>query len=284
MMQEHIVQLKDAQLHVTQYSEAGEPVFLLHPGGFNGFIWSKVIPYLKNHFMVYTVDFRGHGRSPYTKSGYEMENQANDLIAIMDELNLDRVHMVGNSLGTDVAVHAAAMYSDRVKSLVNIDAGMLNFIGEHGEMDGTKEEWLKKAREKQIIEFDSRSDFKQFIAEVFGEFGDEYVQLCGEHVLLRTLSNGKLTHMMPSECYEQLMEAWCDIHFESCYPSVKCPVLFLPAEREPKLAEKLVMVEHYKQYLSDCEVVIIEGMTHIPLTSHASELSHVIRKFFNRIS
>lgn len=54
------------------------------------------------------------------KTPYDLDDMANDTIGLMDALNLDRVHLVGISMGGMIAQHVSAMAPDRVKSLTAI--------------------------------------------------------------------------------------------------------------------------------------------------------------------
>ncbi|MFS0861073.1 alpha/beta fold hydrolase [Fredinandcohnia sp. 179-A 10B2 NHS] len=283
-MRSKVVKSNNTEIFINEYGrQDGEPLFLLHPGGTNGYVWLKLIPFFELKYRVIVMDMRGHGQSMVAKSGYAMENQAKDIIGVMDYLNIKQAHLIGNSLGTDVAVHTAANFPERIKSLVNIDAGMLNFIGPNGEMEGTKEEWVNRSLNRKLLDFNSREEFSMFIKDNYSEWGEEYVELTSRNIPLRTLPNGKVTHMLPVEINALLMEAWCDMNFEDCYPKITCPVLFIPATAENKLSEKLAMIEIYKEYLPSVEVVLIENTSHIPLCSHSKELAVQINQFLEKV-
>lgn len=282
-MKPHYISINNTIIYVREFKSDGEAIFLLHPGGTNGHIWDDVIQYFINKYHVIVMDMRGHGQSSIPTEGYSMTNQAADIIGVMDYLRIENAHLIGNSLGTDVAVHTASMFPDRISSLVNIDAGMLDFIGSNGENDGTKDEWVKKSLNRTIVDFGSREEFSEFIREKYSFLGEEYVKSTSKNTPLRSLSNGRLTHMMPNEVNALLMEAFCDMKFELCYPSIKCPVLFLPAPEEAKLEEKLEIVEKYGKYLPWYEVKVIEGTDHIPLKSHPYELGEIINNFISKV-
>ena len=99
----------------------GEPALVcLH--GFTGhrddFI--GVLPALGRGRRVLTPDLRGHGDSDSTPGacGWTFEQLVNDLIAFLDELGLDRVDLLGHSVGGFVALRAALRAPERFRSLV----------------------------------------------------------------------------------------------------------------------------------------------------------------------
>jgi pimeloyl-ACP methyl ester carboxylesterase len=88
----------------------GPPLVLLHGVGHRRQAWNAVIPLLRDHRELITVDLPGHGQSPpFRPGGREpVQAMAEDLIAFLAELGLDRPHLAGNSLGGALALIAAA--------------------------------------------------------------------------------------------------------------------------------------------------------------------------------
>ena len=68
-------------------------------------------------------DLRGRGASVGLGGPYGMDAHVADLIALLDARGLDRVHVVGMSMGGFIAVHLAARHPERVRSLVLVDGG-----------------------------------------------------------------------------------------------------------------------------------------------------------------
>jgi 3-oxoadipate enol-lactonase len=101
------------------YEEAGngEPIVLLH--GFCGShrYWDEVIPLLASHGRVIAPDLRGHGGSSVSQGVYSMEQLADDLAALLDELKLSQVNLFGHSLGGYVSLAFADKYPDRLLAL-----------------------------------------------------------------------------------------------------------------------------------------------------------------------
>ncbi|MBI3068484.1 MAG: alpha/beta fold hydrolase [Betaproteobacteria bacterium] len=77
----------------------GPTVVMLHPSGGYARIWERVVPYLLPDFRVIALDQRGHGDTDRPARGYAGEDFAQDLEQFLDTLRLDRVVLVGHSLG-----------------------------------------------------------------------------------------------------------------------------------------------------------------------------------------
>jgi pimeloyl-ACP methyl ester carboxylesterase len=105
--------------------EAPETVVFLH-----GLVMDNLSSYyytlgpaLAPYADVVLYDLRGHGRSDRPATGYTVDDGVADLVALLDELGLDRpVHLVGNSYGGVVALGAAIDHPERVASLLLIEA------------------------------------------------------------------------------------------------------------------------------------------------------------------
>ncbi len=98
-----------------------ESVVVGHGVLFSGRSFRAQIDRLRDRYRCVAVDFRGQGLSPAAESGYDMDTLTEDVVAIIDELGLGRVHFVGLSMGGFVGMRLAARYPDRVRSLVLLD-------------------------------------------------------------------------------------------------------------------------------------------------------------------
>jgi len=113
------------------YYEAGtgEPVVMLHGGGPGASAWSNFglnLPEFAKRHRTFLVDQPGFGQSdkPEITSQY-FRFAADALVRLLDELAVDRVHLVGNSLGGGTAVRFALDHPDRAGRLVLMAPGGL---------------------------------------------------------------------------------------------------------------------------------------------------------------
>ncbi len=81
-------------------------------------MWSPQVPELSARFRTIRYDARGHGGSPVPPGPYSIAELATDLVALLDELGVERAHLVGLSLGGMTAMHVAAHHPERVEQLV----------------------------------------------------------------------------------------------------------------------------------------------------------------------
>ncbi|WJV44689.1 alpha/beta fold hydrolase [Streptomyces flavofungini] len=108
------------RLHGFDWGGGGPAVLLLHGGGLTARTWDFVCLGLRGTARLVALDLRGHGDSDWSDD-YRVDTMAEDVIAAADHLGLDRVRLVGMSLGGVVAARAAAAHPDRVARLALID-------------------------------------------------------------------------------------------------------------------------------------------------------------------
>lgn len=109
------------RMHYAEFGDpAGVPIVFLHGTSDSWYSFSPVLDYLPVHYHVYMLDQRGHGDSSSPQTGYAMADFADDAIAFMQAMDLQRVTLIGHSMGSVIAQHVAVKAPDRVARLVLI--------------------------------------------------------------------------------------------------------------------------------------------------------------------
>jgi 3-oxoadipate enol-lactonase len=93
------------------------PMVLLHALGETARNWDTVSAAFTAHWRVYAPDMRGHGRSDWP-GNYSLELMRTDVARFLDALALDRVTVIGHSMGGLVACLLAEDHPHRVRRMV----------------------------------------------------------------------------------------------------------------------------------------------------------------------
>jgi len=93
------------------------PIVFIHGVGLNKEIWEPQIKFFKDYNTL-TYDLLGHGKTPLKKSKIRFEDFTEQLIRLISELNFNKIHLVGFSLGALIARHFACEHGDRLNSLI----------------------------------------------------------------------------------------------------------------------------------------------------------------------
>ncbi|PCJ31494.1 MAG: alpha/beta hydrolase [Gammaproteobacteria bacterium] len=117
------------KLHHT-ISGTGQPLIILHGLFGSSDNWRVLAKKLANHVQVITVDLRNHGSSPHSEAmTYRL--MADDLKELLDELSLDKIDLIGHSIGGKVAMEFSQHYSQRLNKLAIIDIAPKQYAEEH---------------------------------------------------------------------------------------------------------------------------------------------------------
>lgn len=103
----------------------GDPVVLLHGGLMTiPLSWNDLIPLLARDHEVIAVEMQGHGRTADIDRAFTPANNAADVVALLDELDLERVSVIGHSTGAATALELAVHHGDRVNKCVALSGSV----------------------------------------------------------------------------------------------------------------------------------------------------------------
>jgi 4,5:9,10-diseco-3-hydroxy-5,9,17-trioxoandrosta-1(10),2-diene-4-oate hydrolase len=116
-------------LHFEEFG-SGAPVVFLHgggPGASGMSNFGRNVPVFARHFRAIVVDQPGFGKSAVsTSDGHYFTIAADAVLGVLDELGIEKAHLVGNSLGGGTAIRFALRHPDRADRLVLMGPGGLS--------------------------------------------------------------------------------------------------------------------------------------------------------------
>jgi pimeloyl-ACP methyl ester carboxylesterase len=93
------VRARGLDFHVAEAGSGEDAVLCLHGWPQHWYEWRQLMPALSDRHRVLALDQRGFGWSDAPADGYEKENLADDVLAVLDELGIERVKLVGHDWG-----------------------------------------------------------------------------------------------------------------------------------------------------------------------------------------
>lgn len=166
------VRVDDIEVH---YEEAGEgsAVVLVHGLGNDLHLWDALAPELARRHRVVRYDVRGFGGSDKPAGPYTLAGFAADLAGLLDALAIDRVHVLGLSMGGVIAQRLALDFPQRVRSLVLVSTS--SEVGANA-----RAAWHRLADAIEARGFDARSaDASRAFAPEFAERHPDVVAAAG---------------------------------------------------------------------------------------------------------
>ncbi|MBG6211341.1 pimeloyl-ACP methyl ester carboxylesterase [Labrenzia sp. EL_126] len=111
------VNVNGIDMYHAIYGDAdGTPILLIHGGLAHGDIWAAQVTDLMQDHKVIVADTRGHGRSTNDGSEYTYARLAADYLALLDQIGVDRVHLVGWSDGANIGYSISQTNPERLAS------------------------------------------------------------------------------------------------------------------------------------------------------------------------
>jgi pimeloyl-ACP methyl ester carboxylesterase len=93
------VEARGLKFHVAEAGAGDDIVLCLHGWPQHWYEWRHLLPALADRHRVLAIDLRGFGWSDAPRTGYEKENLADDVLAVLDALGIQRVKLVGHDWG-----------------------------------------------------------------------------------------------------------------------------------------------------------------------------------------
>ena len=121
----------------------GEPLVLLHGGAVDSRFFEHNVGPLSERFRVITTDLWGHGRTADREGPFSFESFATDVAELIEQVVGGPAHVLGHSIGADVALVLALRRPDLIRRLVNTSGG-LNIHPEFGTEGGVSDEQVEQ--------------------------------------------------------------------------------------------------------------------------------------------
>jgi len=232
---------------------SGPPVLLLNGGLMSIAAWDPFLPFFGDRFRIVRCDLRGQLLSPGTPHA-DMFGHADDVLAVLDHLGIDRIHVIGPSYGGAVATILAARHPDRVQSLVIATA-----------TDRLTDRMLADSRELQATARDAASGGDRLkVYQLFAPntFSEKWLASQPPDLLEQ---RARQIAMLPDTFFSglaDLMAALDTLDLGDELPRIKAPTLVIGAE-----LDKVFPVEHSK---SLARAIPGARLTIIPDVGHAA--------------
>jgi len=139
-----MINAKDSQdTFYTLNKKVNTPIVLIHGVGLNHKIWEPQINAFNNTVLAY--DILGHGNTPLTQSQISFDDFSLQLLNLINELKLEKIHLVGFSIGSLIARNFASKYNNKLESLTLL-CSVFQRSDEQQQMVNDRFELSKKSR------------------------------------------------------------------------------------------------------------------------------------------
>jgi pimeloyl-ACP methyl ester carboxylesterase len=235
---------------------SGEPLVLVHGSWGDARNWRFVVPGLAESFRVVVYDRRGHSRSQRPDTPGSVDEDGDDLAALLEALDLAPAHVVTNSYGGNIALRLATRRPEVFRSLSCHEPPLFSLL----EDDPQSRELLQQgARSDQavgrrIAQGDHEGAARQFVEEVAFGPGAWERELPPE--LRAIFVNNAPTYLDELEDPSQL---WAD---EAALAQLELPVRLTQGSESPPTFP--AVIDRLVELIPRVSREIIEGAAHVP--------------------
>ena len=177
-----------------------ETIVLHHGNAKNGRLWYAWVPLLARQYRVVRLDARGFGRSTVPPPGYDwsLSGFAADLLGLLDYLELDKVHLIGETVGGTVALQFAYEHPERLHTVTTCTSPY-KFVGAPQYLENYNlikaegiEAWVRQSADRRIAPNPATAAHNQWYAEQMMQASPQVVM-----ETLAYLANQDLSPILP---------------------------------------------------------------------------------------
>jgi len=220
--------------------------------------WKNQVDLFSKNYKVITVDLAGHGQSGLEREDYKVEFFGEYVAAVVDYLKLNKVVLIGHSMGGAVILEAAKKLPGKVIGLIGVDT-----------YQSFKDDWTSEQKEGFLkpIKENFVSATQGFVRSMFPQNAD-------------TVLVNKVAEDMSSAPPDVAISAMRNLFYYDPIPTLEkidLPVVSINCDMYP------VSIEENKKYVKDYEVKFMKGVGHFLMMENRDEFNGLLLESINKL-
>ncbi|UTW08364.1 alpha/beta fold hydrolase [Pseudomonas benzenivorans] len=242
----------------------GETLLMIHGFGADKDNWLRFARHLTDRYQVIAIDLPGFGDSSRPNASYDVGTQTERVASFVQALKIDRLHLIGNSMGGHIAALYAARYPQQVISLA-----LLDNAGVSAPQKSELIERLERGAANPLV-VETAEDYDRLLDFVFVEPPALPAPLKA-HLAERAIAQREHYQRI----FAQLVERY--IPLEPELPKIQAPTLLLWGDRDRVL--DVSSIEVMRPLLRQPSVVIMKDCGHAPMIERPQETAEHYQRF-----
>ena len=247
--------------YVFNNKEQSIPIVFVHGVGLTYEIWQPQLDFFKDYSNL-SYDILGHGKSSLTKQNISFNDFSDQLIELINELKIEKIHLVGFSIGSLVARNFATRYGERLRSLI-----LLGSIYKRSEQQQkiVNERFNQAKKELKL----SRQALKRWFTDKYLENNpDTYEKISS------ILSGNNMANFL--RVYELFVKHKNDEDFKK----IQAKTLVMTGEND--IGSTIEMSQQLNSVIKGSELKIIKDGKHLCGIECADEVNLTIKNFIEK--
>lgn len=250
-------------IHYELSGKTDAPAVLLsHSLASSMIMWQPQLAVLEDLFQVIRYDMRGHGNSEVPEGPYTLEMLADDVAALLNVLEIDKIHFVGLSIGGMIGQGFALKHQHRLLSLVLCDTASLTPPEAHPVLENRIKTAVQEGMSSQVDETMARWFSQGFLDSDRPEVG-----LIRQQVLATAVTG-----------YGGCLEAIKDLDYYRRLPEITVPTLVIVGEDDPGTPVSASVAIH--EQITGSKLVILPDAQHLSNIEQDTAFNEALLDFF----
>jgi pimeloyl-ACP methyl ester carboxylesterase len=246
------------------YGSGDITLLFVHGWSCDSRYWREQVSYFSRNYKVVTIDLAGHGNSGQGRKIYSVENFAQDVKAVMEELDAKKVILIGHSFGGEITAEAARLAPGRVIGIIGVDT--LQNV----------EEWYSREEASKLIGIDGfKKDFKAATKAFIEKMMVKDVEPELKKWIIDDMSSAP--PRVGISALEEYTGTIADKKMISVFNEVKVPVRCVNADQWPTNPEA------NRRYMASFDVAIMKGADHFLMLERPAEFNNLLNLSIRQI-
>ena len=243
----------------------GEPIIFIHGIGSRKISWNGIIKELKEKYLCISYDLRGHGESKVVQNTFDLNDLVEDLEELRSYLKIQKVHLVGHSLGGMIAPSYAIKYRERVASVTLLSTAA-----------------FRKAEDEQkilnIISKIKGEGIDKVLPDLISRwFTDEFINN-NQNIINKRLKQIKST---PLNIFLNVFQIYASTKMDTWLKKIKVPSLVMTGENDlgcsPQINKKIAKA------LNNSKLIILNNLKHSIILEDPQLVATNLRMFLKSV-
>jgi esterase len=239
------------RLHFLEWGKPDQPaLIMLHGIGRDAHSFDHIAPHFTKDYRVIALDLRGHGDSGWHPDGaYLVEDLVKDLEGLVDQLQLRRVVLLGNSTGGRVVQQYAGLHPDRVRAIVVEDVGP--------ERPPDIAAGFARRVQQEANGWASEAELMAFLKAQSPTVSDELIRAHARSATRRR-EDGRLVWKRDPN----LVKGFVPTELWPMVRQIRSPALYVLGGKSTIVSA--ATQQQLKATIPDCEILVMPGLGHYP--------------------
>ncbi|MFC1514897.1 alpha/beta fold hydrolase [Candidatus Omnitrophota bacterium] len=259
---EYVNSFDGEPISYSVYGNGDVALVFVHGWSCDSRYWREQAPYFSKKYKVVTVDLAGHGHSGAGREVYSLRGFAEDVKAVVEDMGLERVILIGHSMGGGVAAKATTLMPGPVIGIVGVD----NLQNVESAMPDEELNAIIDAQKK-----DFRGAVTSFAEGMIVEGTDPSLK----EWIISDMSAA--SPRVGISAFQEFIGTFKDYGMAKIFDEIKVPVRCINADLWP------TDIEANRRHMTSFDVKIMEGLGHFVMMEKPKEFNTILDGFVEEI-